>query len=208
MNHLACLLAAVLVFAASLAHAQPASINFDQARAHYEFGQKQLRDNDLKGAVESFTQAIDLQPGFLEAYETRAQAFRRLEKLATTVEERDIAAMGYISDEHHLTLQRSRKVVSKELSEVIGKRSLAIAVIIATVSAILLYLRWLRQRSASEETPLKELPLEVQRRELQALAQLGGIGEYETGLKYCPQCARELSTLTRVCPRCSHRFAV
>jgi hypothetical protein len=49
-------------------------------------------------------------------------------------------------------------------------------------------------------------PLEAAVREQEARQPRANPDDYATNSKHCPSCSREVSEITRVCPRCSYRF--
>ncbi len=101
----------------------------EEARGLYSLGHRQLRDGDAEGAVESFSQLIEQRPDFVEAYLSRAHAYRRLEQKAMSIEDQDRYALAYISDEKQVTQTKSRSFIRQEMDEVLTKRVLALTAI-------------------------------------------------------------------------------
>lgn len=114
----------------------------DQARARYQFGHHQLRDGDLAGALESFTQVIDEQPDFADGYLSRAQVYRRLERAAPNVEERDRAALGYINDERRITKEANRRFLNNDLKNIFTVSTIALLAIYFTFWLAIVFMFW------------------------------------------------------------------
>lgn len=206
------------------------------ARADYARGHHQLRAGELAAAVDSFTAVIERHPDFNEAYSSRAQAYRRLELKATSVEDRDRYALGYINDEQHLKKKSSRSFLQLELSEVFSKRVLALTVIYFVCWGLVFYFWWHLDQSLEFAAVLVlvaniaawSIPATPGRLPFGVGAVLflilvaatkkpSGARElddeakerptdFETATKTCPNCGRELNSIARLCPRCNHRF--
>lgn len=216
-----------------------------------ERGERELRAGALEAAIESFSAAIRQDPRFTAAYAARARAYRRLEAAATTVEERDRAAIGYISDEQHVGKSKATPLVLRELDEYVTNRLFAIVVIYTTAWLAVFYMLWYQGkpvgsagaiclvihvvtwlvpilpvryglgpaalvcvvivallRKDDEPAPQEHSgsALEAAVREQESRSPRGSPDEYAVTSKNCPSCSREVSEVTRVCPRCSHRF--
>jgi tetratricopeptide (TPR) repeat protein len=151
-----CALSFLLIVAAT-AHAQaPSSSDLagtstkelsEAGRANYARGHTQLRAGDLDGALESFNQVIEQHPDFAEAYQSRAQTYRRLEMQAKSVEDRDRYALGYINDERRVAKSSSRSFIQKELDDVFTKRVLALTAIYFVCWGIVCYFWWYLDQS-------------------------------------------------------------
>ena len=124
-----------------LAEANTAALS-DQARGRYQFGHRQLRDGDLTGALESFTQVIEEQPDFADGYLSRAQVYRRLERTAPNVEERDRAALGYINDERRVTKEVNRRLLANDLKDIFTARTIALLAIYFTFWFAIVFMSW------------------------------------------------------------------
>jgi tetratricopeptide (TPR) repeat protein len=205
------------------------------ARADYARGHHQFRAGDFLAAVESFSAVIEQHPDFNEAYFSRAHAYRKLEQQATSVEDRDRYALGYISDEQRMKKAR-RSLLQKEWDEVLTKRVLALTVIYFVCWGLVFYFWWHLDQSlefaailvvvaniAAWSIPATpgRLPFGVgavlflilvaatkkpsRARELDDEAKERPT-DFETATKTCPDCGRELNSIARLCPRCNHRF--
>lgn len=126
----------------------------EKATALYSHGHRQLRDGDLEGALESFSQVIEEQPDFAAAYSSRAQVYRRLEKQAKTVEDQDRYALGYINDERRVAKTSSRSFIQKEMDEVLTKRVLAFTAIYFACWGLACYFWWYLEQSLEFATIL------------------------------------------------------
>lgn len=148
----ACSIVAILLLWPMEALAQPhpvappqASSSFgdelsDESRALYKRGLQKLRENEPAAAIESFDRVIERHPKFEDGYLSRAQAYRKLEAMATTVEDRDRAAMSYLGDEQAVKDLRNRGL--RALDSLFTKRTLAITAIYLVAWALVLYMWW------------------------------------------------------------------
>ena len=214
-------------------------------------GEQELQAGQFGAAVESFSQAIKLDPAFLEAYAARARAYRKLEGVAQTEEERDRAAIGYISDEQHVGKTKALPLIAREWSDYVTNRMFALAIIHTTAWIAVFYLLWYQGKPVGAlaaicliihiitwvvplapvryglgpsvlfcivlsslfskdrepaEQERSETAIDAAVREQEARQPRPNPGDYATNSKHCPSCAREVSDIARVCPRCGHRF--
>jgi tetratricopeptide (TPR) repeat protein len=240
------IVATIVLAAATIARAQAPSVNdlagastnelSEEARELYALGHRQLRKGDLEGALKSFSQVIEQRPNFAEAYLSRAQTYRRLEKQAKSVEDQDRYALGYINDERHVAKYSSRSFLQKELDEVLTKRVMALTAIYFVCWALVCYFWWYLDQSFLLAAILffiafcVALATEVPGRlpfgagAVLFLVFVAAIKKrtagdkhlddqtgprpttVETETKLCPNCSREVSAIARVCPRCEQRF--
>jgi tetratricopeptide (TPR) repeat protein len=116
----------------------------ESIRAEFTTGLLQLRADQVDDAIATFSRIIEKHPTVDEAYAARAQAYRRQEKLAKTVEEKDRAALGYISDERHLTRKQNRAIWDKIWQEQATPQVVGLLVFYAAIWLVVLFF-WCEQ---------------------------------------------------------------